>query len=150
MFCLSPCSPGGLLRGDAVVWGTQALRPFFLALIHPRATTHLQPSSEWTTVAAAPLLNSPLLGRGCTETLDEHLSLKHLTPPSLHPRKISTEQRYQSFTVFPPHRYLSPLGSRPPLDYKETHREHARWELRGSGLCVSHPQSLHVITWHLS
>lgn len=56
-----------------------------------------------------------------------------------------------SMSLAPSHRcYVSPLGSWPPLDYKETHREHACWELQGSELTVSHPQSTHVITWHLS
>lgn len=126
---------------------------FFLAALRLCATTRLLPPPDRTTVAVAvfsPSQLSPLLNGDVQKTLKANFSLKHLFLLLLCGSLLSFFQ--QLFTALPAalRWYVSPLGSRPPLDCKEAHREHARWELRGSEVTVSHPQSPHVITWHLS
>uniref|UniRef100_A0AAQ5YZA3 EGF-like calcium-binding domain-containing protein n=1 Tax=Amphiprion ocellaris TaxID=80972 RepID=A0AAQ5YZA3_AMPOC len=149
--------PGGLLWGDAVFWGTQVVGPFFLAALRLHATTHLHPPSDWTAVAVAvcspsqlpPWLNGDVqkLSKPTFHKKKKNLLLLLLL---LHGSLLSLSISYLQPCPSRHRCYASPLGSRPPLDYQESYREHARWELRGSQLTVSHPQSPHVITWHLS
>ena len=77
---------------------------------------------------------------GCTENSQSKLFTETSLPPSpLWISAIFFPDGYSQPSPAALRWYVSPLGSRPPLDCKEAHREHARWELRGSQVTVSHP-----------
>lgn len=144
-FGFSPfCSPGSLLWGHALFWGTQVVGPVPVAALRLCATKHLSSSSIWTTVATALIpLSPPTLYRD-SQTFHPNARFSSVDP-SLSPSTFPFAH------VAAMCHFLAP-GSPPPTstDCEETHREHACWEPQGSEVAVSRPQSPHVITWHLS
>lgn len=137
---VSPLSlqPRWLTLGERGLLGNASGRAF-LSGCSPSLCYHSSPTISRQHYCSChcllPLLTLSAAKWGCTETVRADFSLKHLLLLFLRGSLLSFSISYLQSCPLLNAAMLSPLGSRPPLHYKETHREHARWELRGSELC---------------